>query len=845
MKKIKFDKYLFICIILTIVGYGILFYVNNIYPFGTKIINLLDFDGGYIPAYYKLWDVLHFESTALFDWNLGSGLNAFGSLIGNGFISPLCWIIALFSRSSIPYTISYVYLLKIVFISLMTYIAIGKIFPKTEGPYKVIFTMLYTFSCFLFIMSTNLLYLDAIAIFPLFVYSLKELLEKGHWKLYTVLLTLTLLMSYYIAWLDLLFIISISGFALIFMKTDHKKEKAVKVLVCTLFSLLMSCVLFLPGFMFARSSARMANNFSNDGIFAYFIEKSSYLFTLAIPFVLTIKQLFVKKDKKLNRFIIAMLCILLLGVFIEPINALWHTGSHSGFPLRYGYQIIFFTILTSIYYLNNNYKPLKNTNYLKVLVPVFLMINIIITFFVTRKDLFGGNFYAGGNIQIPCYITLLFIFAIYIITYILILKNDKKKALIMTIALVVIQSLNFGYLYLQFLPIETSVSMENLAKRFELVNDDYNYSLDLESTNINFPYILKVPSMENRIHFIEQSEIDQRNYFGFGGDDTFIESKGGNIFTNALMQNKYFITTNKLNDKYYDFISSYKDINYYKAKYNLKYLIPYNGKEYNEPEEDMFINANKIYKSLFDGKKDLFEKVNYKLDSKYLYFNAKKGKTYVALVIFDKEQITDKVNKGEEFNLDFKYDDKEISYYNETTIKSYRLIVSFESNVDKEIKIGLTDINMEYSLYEFDDTEYKKFIDTYGNEDVSIEVNGTTKTYNYNSTKDTSVLLPINCTSNYEVRINGEKVDYKCNLYNMLSVETKKGNNKIEVEYKQKWFKIGTLISIVSLIVLVILNLLNKKIHFMKSKIVVYPLFIVSLLAFAFFIIKIYILSLF
>ena len=84
------------------------------------------------------------------------------------------------------------------------------------------------------------------------------------------------------------------------MKTDHKKEKAIKVLVCTLFSLLMSCILFLPGFMFARSSARMANNASNDGIFAYFIEKSSYLFTLAIPFVLCIKQLFVKKDKKYN-----------------------------------------------------------------------------------------------------------------------------------------------------------------------------------------------------------------------------------------------------------------------------------------------------------------------------------------------------------------------------------------------------------------------------------------------------------------------------------------------------------------------------------------------------------------
>ena len=112
MKKCKFDKYLLLTIIFTIIGFGIIFAISNIYPFGSDIIGLVDFDSGYIPVYYKLWDVLHFKTTALFDWNLGGGLNAFGSLIGNGFISPLCWIIALFPRSSIPYTLSYVFLIN-------------------------------------------------------------------------------------------------------------------------------------------------------------------------------------------------------------------------------------------------------------------------------------------------------------------------------------------------------------------------------------------------------------------------------------------------------------------------------------------------------------------------------------------------------------------------------------------------------------------------------------------------------------------------------------------------------------------------------------------------------------
>ena len=75
MKKIKFNKYLFYCILFTILGFGVLFRIQNIFPFGKEIITFMDFDSGYIPVYYKLWDVLHFNSPLFFDWNLGAGLN--------------------------------------------------------------------------------------------------------------------------------------------------------------------------------------------------------------------------------------------------------------------------------------------------------------------------------------------------------------------------------------------------------------------------------------------------------------------------------------------------------------------------------------------------------------------------------------------------------------------------------------------------------------------------------------------------------------------------------------------------------------------------------------------------
>ena len=843
MKKFKFDKYLLFSIILTIVGFGVIFGLSGIYPFGSHSITLLDFDGGYIPVYYKLWDVLHFKSTPLFDWNLGTGLNSFGSLIGNGFISPLCWIIAIFPRESVPHTISYVYLLKMVFITVMAYIGIGKIMPKTEGKYKMIFSLLYSVSAFSFLMSTNLLYLDSIALFPILVYSLKELLDKGKWRLYMIILTLTLLMNYYIAWLDLLFIVFTTGLYLLIMKPDNRKEKAVKVLVCTLMSLFISCILFLPGFMLARSSARMANNTSDATIFKYFKDKFIYLMTMAIPFVLTVKQLFVKKDKKINKFILAMLIMIMIGVFIEPINAWWHTGSHSGFPLRYGFEILYVTILASIYYLNNNYKSIKKSNIQRLIIPCFILFIYLVIYFKTYNLLYETCYFVSGNVPTGSFISLLFLFVLLIICYVFILRNDKKKAYILTIVLLAIQSISFGYLFEQFSIEETAVGMQKIKDNFKLEKDNYNYVIN-ESSNINFPYILEVPSIENRLHFVRQEELDQRDYLGFAGTDTLINSSGGNVFTNAIMMNKYYFSQYRQETKLYDLIDKKGSTYYLKSKYNLSYLIPYNGKDYNEKNEDVFDNSNQIYKTLFDGKNNIYNKVDYNLNNGDYTINVKKGHVYQGRLTFDQDKIDELTALGIDIDLSFKYEDGLLKDYYDFATDEFGGLFGFESNVDGTIKLHLEYVK-EISFYELNLDEFTSFINKYGNQDVKVETSGSTKTYYYNAKEDTSVLLPVNYTDEYEITVNGEKVDYKCNLYNMISIDVKKGQNTIEVKFTQKWFSLGIKITIISLVLFCVLYLINKKVRLLDKKIILWPLFILSFIAFIAFVLKIYILAFF
>ena len=50
------------------------------------------------------------------------------------------------------------------------------------------------------------------------------------------------------------------------------------------------------------------------------------------------------KDRK----VFAVFCVfvlLMIPVFIDPINKMWHTGSYQAFPVRYGYMTVFIGLI--------------------------------------------------------------------------------------------------------------------------------------------------------------------------------------------------------------------------------------------------------------------------------------------------------------------------------------------------------------------------------------------------------------------------------------------------------------------------------------------------------------------
>ena len=67
---------------------------------------------------------------------------------------------------------------------------------------------------------------------------------------------------------------------------------------------------------------------------------------------------------------VPLLTILLLPVFVEPINKMWHLGSYIFYPYRYGCMTILLLIVCAAYYFNNIKEENTDKSYLSLIISI-------------------------------------------------------------------------------------------------------------------------------------------------------------------------------------------------------------------------------------------------------------------------------------------------------------------------------------------------------------------------------------------------------------------------------------------------------------------------------------------
>ena len=861
-------------IIILLIVYGL----KGLFPFGDKTIIQADLGQSYIPVFYNIHDILRNSTSFLWSFNLGIGSNFYGSFVLNALFSPFTLVFGLIERSQIINYVNIMLILKTAIMSLTAIYTFKKIYKNTKEEWFYIFGLLYALSGYVLLSYHNIVWFDSLIVFPLFCLSFKHLLDTGKSKWFVITLSILLILSYYISYMVLMMIVFVGSLYIIFIsKKDLKKKITMKLFLSTLLALAISAFAFLPSFMQSSASMRLSNVVTPKSLEnIHLFTKLNFFLCASLPIFFVIKGLIIrrKEEKKLSLFFILIILFTTIGIFLEPINKMWHTGSYNVFPYRYGFIPLFVLSLIALYYLNERIVKKKNRKEKrkfskkkeKVIIDItdknlkLKIISLIIIFILNIYLIIRLSPYilkyeiVWGLINPGLIIGLLTIFILFLIMiYIISLLKDKNFRNMLTIGITIIQIFINTLWYIgidnknitfyehkdEALKLENSISEEVKLERNSI--DRYK---DLTAKfEPNYAYMLNVPTISNWIHIQTSDQYNLHHNLGYSNNYTRNQDLGGTLFSDAFYHVKYVFSEEELSSKVYTEVDNYRDIFLYEKK-----TLPFgylNNNEELEEYNDSFSYQNELYKKVFNQENNIIEEIKptYEIEDNhyqteitlnnrselYLYIDKDNYKAITNIKVNDKDIY---VKTGD--------NQKNRSYPTEKnngilTLGTYKGKIKIE--FDKEELQDINNIKIGYTILGI----YNNFIDNNNYYKTEIETNGSNMKIITNSNDKTHLLVPITYNERWKVLVNNKEVKAYKYATNYMNIPLEEGRNIIELHFEPPMFKTSILISIISLLIFVIMSLLNKKYKIDDIKLFQYFFTTIGVILYVVFIIFIYI----
>lgn len=177
----------------------------GVFPFGDQAAMIIDSYHQYVPFFSELHDKIWHGDSLLYSWHGSLGFN-FLAVQAYYLASPLNILIALFPASMMIEAFECLIILKI---ALSGWTAYRYLRHRTgENNYAtVIFSGFYALGGFTLAYNWNVMWLDCIVLFPLVVWGVERLINKGDGRLYTIALGLSIFCNYYMAIMVCIFVV--------------------------------------------------------------------------------------------------------------------------------------------------------------------------------------------------------------------------------------------------------------------------------------------------------------------------------------------------------------------------------------------------------------------------------------------------------------------------------------------------------------------------------------------------------------------------------------------------------------------------------------------------------------
>ena len=197
------NKFVFLSALVSLLIFLLIAFCYDLVPFGDMTILRMDLYHQYGPLFAELYDRLTSGESLIYSWNSGLGSSFLGNFF-NYLSSPLTIIILLFGHKNITEAISCLIMLKAV-LSAASFTYYLKASQKQHNYTTAAFGVLYAFCGYFVAYYWNLMWLDAMVIFPIIILGIERIINKGKPALYCLSLTLMIFANYYMAYMVCIF----------------------------------------------------------------------------------------------------------------------------------------------------------------------------------------------------------------------------------------------------------------------------------------------------------------------------------------------------------------------------------------------------------------------------------------------------------------------------------------------------------------------------------------------------------------------------------------------------------------------------------------------------------------
>ncbi len=627
---------------------------KGIFPFGVGRIDYYDMGQTNAPLYYHIWDFLHGKTGLFYTWYINQGQN-----LSMG--SSIQWNISLFNlffllipRNLVMQSLSLFIGIHLCFMSLNMDLLLQRVVPGNNNATATIFcrimmSVAYGLCGYTLTHYTIPPYLDTAALMPLYLLTLVGVLKEeatsaensgtsvtGRHRVFIYALATGYMtaLSYYLAYMNLLFILLISGtyiFILCPKNREYRGRIALKLGIGTFSGLGLSAFMLVPAAMQMSRSSRFQSNLEKTpwdtvkeilwaiGADMYYIKWWALAGCISACVAVLIGLIRFRKEKKVSLFWFLICFYPCALIPFESINLIIHMGTYYHYPIRCGYWIPLTLLTAGTYYMTRLMDEpigLRHPKTVRFLLALAALISGIVV-------LAYYNGHALWEVKDLFVAWVIFAFMLSVVYSVFLLTTKDIRCIACIIFLELVCGAYIGYGMPHFTDSHASGPEQDgdYVMTAMLLKDE----LDIDesqtdriknpdtSLNTNYGMIMGRATVGGWANTMPRPQMDHAGSLGYTLHFMRIMDSGGTLFSDALLHVTQTLTHEPFycDNEAYKLLSTGTGYSLYDNQYRLPFAIPISPElEYTDANYDIVKTHNRYFHALSGSEKDIIESVD-------------------------------------------------------------------------------------------------------------------------------------------------------------------------------------------------------------------------------------------